>query len=181
MSRKRQTPAGRAAFLRCARGGAAVEFALIAAPFVGLLVAIVQTGLVFFAGQVLQASTARAARQIMTGQAQAQGATAAQFQQAVCNNAGGLFDCASLSVNVQTFSSFASISRLNPVRNGEIDPSRLSFQPGIAGNIELVQVYYPWPVGPNIFGVNLANLGGDSSLLIATSVLRNEPYSAVSA
>ena len=176
MSRRRQTPGARRAFTRCTQGGAAVEFALIATPFIGLLLAIVQTGLVFFAGQVLQASTAQAARQIMTGQAQAQGTTASQFQQAVCTNAGGLFNCGALSVNVQTFTSFSSISRLNPAQGGAINPALLSFQPGIAGNIELVQVYYPWPVGPNIFGVNLANLGGNSSLLIATSVFRNEPY-----
>jgi Flp pilus assembly protein TadG len=143
---------------------------------VGLLVAIIQTGLVFFAGQVLQASTAQAARQIMTGQAQAQGVTAAQFQQAVCNNAAGLFTCGNLSVNVQTFTSFSSMTRLNPVQNGAINPALLSFQPGIAGNIEMVQVYYPWPVGQNIFGIDLANVGGNSSLLIATSVFRNEPY-----
>ena len=94
----------------------------------------------------------------------------------MCNGAGGLFNCASLSVNVQTFTSFAAMTRLNPVQGGAINPALLTFQPGIAGNIELVQVYYPWPVGPNIFGVNLANLGGSSSLLIATSVFRNEPY-----
>ncbi len=176
MSRRRPIPGGRRAFFRCARGATAVEFALIATPFRGLLMAVVQTGLVFFASQVLQASTAQAARQIMTGQAQAQGTTAAQFQQAVCDHAGGLFNCGSLSGNVQPFSSFSSISRLNPVQNGAIKPSLLSFQPGIAGNIELVQVYYPWPVGPNIFGLDLANLGGNSSLLIATSVFRNEPY-----
>jgi len=176
MSRRRQTPGRKPGFSRCTRGGAALEFALIATPFLGLLLAIVQTGLVFFAGQVLQASTAQAARQIMTGQAQAQGMTSAQFQQAVCANAGGLFNCGGLSVNVQTFTSFSAISRLNPVQNGAINPALLGFQPGIAGNIELVQVYYPWPVGPNIFGVNLANLGGSSSLLIATSVFRNEPY-----
>jgi len=176
MSRRRQTPGRKPGFSRCTRGGAALEFALIATPFLGLLLAIVQTGLVFFAGQVLQASTAQAARQIMTGQAQAQGMTSAQFQQAVCANAGGLFNCGGLSVNVQTFTSFSAISRLNPVQNGAINPALLGFQPGIAGNIELVQVYYPWPVGPNIFGVNLANLGGNSSLLIATSVFRNEPY-----
>ena len=41
-------------FRRNRRGSAAVEFALIATPFFALLFAIIETSIVFFAGQVLE-------------------------------------------------------------------------------------------------------------------------------
>src|ERR1700690_1807777 len=81
-------------FVRHQDGAAAVEFALVALPFLALLFAILETALVFFAGQTLEAAAANSARLIMTGQAQSAGYAQADFKTAVCANlAGGLFDC----------------------------------------------------------------------------------------
>lgn len=159
---------------RCERGATAVEFALIAVPFLALLIAMVETALVFVAGQVLQAATSESARLVMTGQAQAM--TASQFQQAVCSRAGGFFACSQLSVNVETYASFASATQTNPIKNGKLDPSSFGFSAGKPGQIEVVQVFYPWPLGADLLGLNLNNVGGDSHLVTATAVFRNEPY-----
>jgi Flp pilus assembly protein TadG len=159
---------------RCERGATAVELALIAVPFLALLTAMVETALVFFAGQVLQAATTEAGRLIMTGQAQ--GMTASQFQQAVCDRAGNLFTCSQMSVNVQTFGSFTSATSANPIQNGRLDTSGFGFSPGTSGQIEVVQVFYAWPLGMDLLGLNLNNVNGDSHLLTATAVFRNEPY-----
>ena len=51
-------------------GAAAVEFALVAAPFLALVFAIMETAIVFFAGQALETAVADTSRLIMTGQAQ---------------------------------------------------------------------------------------------------------------
>ena len=56
-------------------GAAAVEFALIAAPFLALVFAIMETAIVFFAGQALETAAADSARLIMTGQAQIKAST----------------------------------------------------------------------------------------------------------
>ena len=62
------------------RGSAAVEFALVAPMFFGLLFAIIETALVFFSGQVLETIAQDSARAILTGQAQAQGGSVAACQ-----------------------------------------------------------------------------------------------------
>jgi Flp pilus assembly protein TadG len=54
-------------FRRNRRGSAAVEFALVAPVFFALLFAIIETSIVFFAGQVLETITQDAARTILTG------------------------------------------------------------------------------------------------------------------
>src|ERR1700722_4638474 len=66
-------------------GAPSVEFGLLAAPFLALSFATLQTAIIFFAGQALETATATSARLILTGQAQTQGWSAAQFKQQVCN------------------------------------------------------------------------------------------------
>jgi Flp pilus assembly protein TadG len=43
--------------VRADKGAAAVEFAIIAVPFIALLLAILQTGVVLFAAQALESAT----------------------------------------------------------------------------------------------------------------------------
>ena len=157
-------------------GNAIIEFALIAPPFIALLFAILETALVFLAQQFLQTATTQTARLILTGQAQTQNMTAAQFQQAVCANGAALFTCANVYVNVQKFNSFSSMSMLNPVSNGAFTPGSMKFSMGNPGDIMLVQVFYQWPVYLAPLGFDLSNLKGNMRLLIGTAVFRNEPY-----
>lgn len=164
-------------FVRSENGVTAVEFALVSAPFVALLMAILETALAFFAQEALQTATTQAARLIMTGQVQNGGMSAAQFQQIVCNDAGSLFSCNNIYVNVQTFSTFSQIAMLNPVQNGNFQSGQMNFQPGNAGDIVVVQAFYQWPVFPAPLGFNLANLNGNLMLLVGTAAFRNEPYS----
>jgi len=156
-------------------GAAAVEFAMVAAPFLGLTFAILETGMVLLAGQTLQTAVALSARQILTGQSQTQGLSAAQFQQVVCTNVSSLFNCGSIYVNVQTYASFGSVSMLNPVQNGSFNANSMNYSPGGPGDIVVVQLFYQWPIVVPV--PSLANVGG-SRLLVATAAFRNEPYQA---
>jgi Flp pilus assembly protein TadG len=160
----------------CRSGSAAVEFALLATPFLALIFLVLNTTLAFFAQQTLQSATTTAARLIMTGQAQSQGLTIAQFQQAVCANTNGLVDCSGIYVNVQTFSSFSTVTMLNPVQNGSFSNTNLAYSLGNAGDIEIVQVFYQWPLYATLLGYNFANLGSGMDLLVATAAFRNEPF-----
>lgn len=157
-------------------GATAVEFALVALPFFALLYAILVTGLVFLAEELLQTATTDSARLIMTGQAQSQKMSASQFQKYVCSQVSALFTCSGIYVNVQKFSSFGNISMLNPLQNGNFNSGAMNYNLGGPGDIILVQVFYQWPetVGP--MGYNLTNMNGNYRLLQATAVFRNEPY-----
>ena len=55
-------------FARAREGSAAIEFGLVAAPFLALLFAIMETAFVFFAGQSLEYAASQGGRLIMTGQ-----------------------------------------------------------------------------------------------------------------
>jgi Flp pilus assembly protein TadG len=161
--------------LRSESGSVVVEFALIAPLFLALLVAVIETALVFFSQQVLQTAVTQSARQIMTGQAQTQNMTAGQFQKAVCGNLPTMFNCANLYVNVQEFASFSTVSMLNPLQNGKLSNSNMNYGLGVGGDIEMVQLFYLWPILTAPLGFGLPNINGNY-LLVATAVFRNEPF-----
>jgi Flp pilus assembly protein TadG len=165
-------------FARAETAAAAVEFALVAAPFLALLFAILETALVFFASQTLEAAASNSARLIMTGQAQMAGYSQADFKTAVCKSlSNSMFNCSTgVYVDVKSYSSFTSIDASSPVANGKLDTSKMTYTPGGPGDIVVVRLYYQWPVYVTMFGDNLTNLNGGNRLMVATSVFRNEPY-----
>jgi Flp pilus assembly protein TadG len=172
-------------FARAEEAAAAVEFALVAAPFLALIFAIMETALVFFAGQTLEATATEAGRMIMTGQAQTAGYTsAADFKtNVVCPALGtnSLFSCANVQVDVKTYTTYASINSATPVKDGALDTSQMCYSPGAAGAIEVVRLYYEWPIYLSLLNDSLSNLANGKRLLIATSVFRNEPFGTTSA
>jgi Flp pilus assembly protein TadG len=164
-------------FARQQDGAAAVEFALVAAPFLALTFAILETAFVFFAQQTLEATSADASRLIMTGQAQTANYTAANFKTAVCARVYGLFDCANgMTVDVKTYSNFSAVNNAAPVSGGVFDSSQTAYTPGGPGCIVRVTLYYQWPIYVTMYNTALANLNGNKRLLVATAVFRNEPY-----
>jgi Flp pilus assembly protein TadG len=163
-------------FSRHDDGAAAIEFGMVAAPFLALMFAIMETALVFFAGQTLETAVADSARLIMTGQAQTQGFNATQFKTQVCSKVGGLFDCAGgLYVDVKTYSSFGAVDNSPPIikPDGTIDTT---YNAGGPGDIVVVRLIYQWPVYASLLGFNLSNTGSNKRLLISTAAFRNEPY-----
>jgi len=158
-------------------GAAAVEFAMVAAPFLALVFAIMETAMVFFAGQVLETAAADSARLIMTGQAQNQSLDQAAFKDAVCSRIYGLFNCTGgIYIDVKTYTSFATVDTTPPIdQNGELI-NNFIYQPGQPGDIVVVRLFYQWPVYVPLLGFNLADMAGGKRLMAATVAFRNEPY-----
>jgi Flp pilus assembly protein TadG len=164
-------------FVRRQDGAAAVEFGLVAAPFLALMFAILETALVFFSGQVLETAAADSARLIMTGQAQQQGFNQTAFKNAVCAKIYGLFDCANgVYIDVKTYTSFSNVDTSLPIdANGNL-VENFNYQPGGPGDIVVVRLYYKWPIYVDLLGSSSANLAGNKRLLVSTVAFRNEPY-----
>jgi Flp pilus assembly protein TadG len=179
------SPAGSAATLRKAlrrfrrnrRGSAAVEFALVAPVFFALLFAIIETAIVFFAGQVLETVTQDSSRMIMTGQAQTGGFSQAQFKTYVCGKISVLFDCASgIFIDVKSYPAFSNVSITEPIDAGKNFVAPNNYSPGGPGDIVVVRLFYKWPLIVTGLGYNISNLSNSQRLLTGTAAFRNEPY-----
>jgi Flp pilus assembly protein TadG len=159
-------------------GSTTIEFAMVAAPFLAMVFAIMETAMVFFAGQALETAASDSARLIMTGQAQTQGFDATKFKTAICDKIYGLFSCAGgLYVDVKNYPAFASVDTSKPLdANGNLQTGTFGYQPGGPGDIVVVRLMYQWPIYVSLLGLNLADSAGSNRLLMSTVAFRNEPY-----
>lgn len=153
------------------RGSAALEFALVAPVFFALLFAIIETGIMFLAGQLLETINQDSARMILTGQAQSASYSQSQFASYVCNQVPALFNCSNIYIDVENYPSFSNIDITNPISSScNVDTSNFKYSPGGPGDIVVVRLFYQWPLYVTPFGC------GNKVLLSSTAAFKNEPY-----
>ncbi|MCW1991617.1 Flp pilus assembly protein TadG [Bradyrhizobium diazoefficiens] len=169
-----------AAFARDSRGATAVEFALVAAPFLALIIALIQTFIVFFAQELLESVVRQSARLVMTGQVQSAQMTQAAFKQKVCDQVVILFNCNGMMVDMQVATSWNSTNTAMPSltfdSKGAVT-NTWQFNPGNSGDIVVLRVMYVWPVMLGPLGFNLSNLSNGNRLIMASAAFQNEPGS----
>ena len=164
-------------------GAAAIEFALIAIPFLALIMGILEIAMLYLVSTTLENATSDAARQIRTGQFQnGSTVTAADFVTQICSELSWLgSSCSSnLFVDVRTYASYTAIAEPNPISNRQITQASLTFSPGAAGNIVMVRAFYQWQLFTPGLDMMVATLNGGSTLITATAAFKNEPYGASS-
>lgn len=161
------------------RGVTAVEFAMVAGPFLMMLFGIIAVGLYFFTTFSLENAVEQAARVIRTGQAQQAGMTDVQFKAKVCEYVPGHIDCqGKVFVNVKSFPSSESITpgSLPTCLDGSGNLKTSSdYVPGTANVVVLVWVCYEWDMAKFPW-INLGDMGNGSRLIQATTTFRTEPY-----
>ena len=163
-------------------GVTAVEFGLIAFPFLILIVALLETALVHMTTLDLENAVKTASRQIRTGQAQVAALTSTQFKDLVCANTVLIDSCKTnpnLVIDVRSYDDFDTIST---------DPSEIfdefgeftgseNFSLGSGLKVVVVRAYYKMGLLAQVPIVGLANAGPHHRMLNAISVFRNEPFS----
>jgi Flp pilus assembly protein TadG len=171
-------------------GAAAIEFAVVSIPFLALLFAILESGIIFLANQTLESAAATAGRLILTGQVQAALTQNPNydFHARVCESLPPLFSCNKVYVDVQTATSFSAANTGAPIKNGAwsvpLDNQgnpKFNIKPGGPGDIVVMRVMYQWPVYVSLLNLanTLSNMNGNMTLLMATTVFRNEPFAPV--
>ena len=165
-------------FRHDASGATAVEFGLVALPFLALLFAILETSLIFFAGQTLETAVVNTARLIRTGQAQQLGYGVTNIRTSICSQVITLANCAgNLQLDVRTYATFSSINLAKPLNaQGNLDTSNFTYAAGHGGDIVVVRAFFEWPVWSKLLGLGFGNLTNGNHLLSATAAFRNEPF-----
>lgn len=162
-----------------ARGGAtAIEFAIVAVPFLFMLFSIIEIGRLYTLSSVLEDATMDASRRIRTGEMQQSGASASAFKAAVCDRMS-IFqdDCdTQLTVDVRVMPQFANQTPPDPVTGSTFSESQLGYQPGAAGDIVLVRTWWRATLFAPLVTQGLQKLSDGSAVLTAASTFRTEPY-----
>lgn len=127
-------------------GATAVEFALVGVPFFITIGAIFEMAVTYAVIMFADFGTEELARKIRTNQITSGSHNEQTFRQELCKMPWmKVFECNKLKVNVQQIAEFGdpAIPR-DP--NGNLDDTQFGFSPGGRSSINVLRVYYEWPV-----------------------------------
>lgn len=162
--------------LRSSDGSAAVEFGMVALPFILMVFAILELGLVFVTDSILENATIETGRLVRTGRASAQSMTAATFKTSLCSRMS-IFasDCtARATVDVREIPQFATVPP-DPMAGGTFNNGVLTYTNGDPGDLILVRVWYRQPLLTTFLAQGLSRMNDGAAMLTATTAFRNEP------
>lgn len=187
--------------MRNRRGAVALEFAIVAAPFLFMLFAIIESGMVFVANIDLSNATMALARQIRTGAVVAAGASAStkgvvlsltDFKTAICSKMALVSNSTcinQLQVDLRSPSSFGGGQNASsPLSNGNFNTASLCYYSGSAGSVVEFRAFYLWPIAtPMLFSalvnassytVNGQTTTGNYRVLLSAEAFRVEQNAA---
>lgn len=170
------------AALKDRKGSAAVEFALVAPPFLALMMSTFEVGWFYFAASQVDAATIETARLVRTGQVQKAGFDKQDFFNEVCPNIQIFGDCdETLTVEVTVFDSFAELAAdTSPVVCTNDEPAEiaaLAFDPGTDNSIVRLRVCLLYKTINPTIGVNVSETSEGKRRVFGTYIFQNEPYS----
>lgn len=159
-------------------GTTAIEFSLVAIPFITMMLGVVEIALMYTAGSLLEGSTASAARMIRTGQLQVLNPAdpEAVFREALCANIKALVNCNNIQIEVvQLPDGFMDAGDYAPQFDEDGNLITRAFTMGGSSDVVLIRTAYRYPFMTPLLTPILGGASG-SRLLMSTVVLETEPY-----
>lgn len=173
-------------------GITAIEFAMVAGPFLFLLFGIISVGFYFFVAFSLERAVDEASRVIRTGQAQTQQPnpmTSAEFKTLVCSKLPPFMKarCSGggdkIRVHVQNFANFNGAPASCTNVGGQLIPANgQQYSPGGASSVVLVTICFEWEFTQTLANMTYwitptnARMANGSTLLRSSTVFTSEPY-----
>lgn len=163
-------------WIRKKDGTTAIEFALMAIPYIILSLGIIELSIMYAAATLLEGATSSAARLIRTGQLQQSGGDPeALFRDAICNYATVLINCNDVVIEALPMESFASYDDMLPVYDEDGNMVSQGFDAGGSNDRMLIRVSYRYTMLDPFVGMLLAG-PTNTRLFMSTIVLQTEPY-----
>lgn len=158
-------------------GTAAIEFALMAFPFLFLVLGILEISMMYAAATVLEGATSSAARLIRTGQIQEQSDPQAAFRNALCNYATVLVRCNDVIIEVQPMTNFDDYDSMQPAYDEDGNMVSSGFNSGSSDSKMLIRAAYRYEMMNPFVGTMLLG-ASNSRQFMSTIVMQTEPYDA---
>jgi Flp pilus assembly protein TadG len=159
-------------FLHDARGAAAVEFAVVALPFLTLAVGVIEIGVDYYVFSQIDQATQQSVQEIRSGSVQVRNLTRDEFRDTVFCPKLSMLACDKAVFNVAVV---RDESHWSAFTMRTVDPAAAKWCTGNPREIVLVQVAYPVPLASMIWAGDKSNVNGQRYYL-AAAAFRNEPF-----
>lgn len=165
-------------WLRGRDGTTAVEFTLVAIPFMLMTIGIIEVALAYTASSLFQGATESAARLIKTGQLQQSGGDPETvFRNALCQKAVVLVNCENIQLEVVHIpdDSFSDAGDYAAAFDDDGNLVSRGFDAGADNDVILIRAAYRYEFLTPLLGQMLGGSRG-SWMLLTTIILETEPY-----
>ncbi len=166
-------------------GGTAIEFALVATPFLMFVFGLIGCCFFFFVTNSIENGMDQMNRLIRTNRLGTM--TVTDFKNGICTNAGSWIDCKNLQMFVQDYpNGWSQLNADKPppcVQNGAVavntspggDP--MNKYTGTASDVVVVTACYKWGFTKKLPFLKLGNMSDGSMMMQTAIAFRSEPYS----
>jgi len=161
-------------------GNVMIEFAMLAPVFFMLVMGLVEFVLFQYRTHTLNHVVYEATRNLQTGEVQTSSGDVAvqkaEFYKSVCESAGVLIDCESISFDVRAYGDLKDVDYPPPDFDEDGVPTNFVFQPGGANKYSVVRASIPHHfVTP--FMAELFGMGPDMPAIVNSyCIVKNEPW-----
>jgi Flp pilus assembly protein TadG len=163
-------------FIKNRQGSTAIEFALLALPFLVLIFAIIELAIMYFVDSGLDAAVHKAVRQVRVGTAKSAAWDINKFKTAVCADLSYSFSCtANLKVRSTVITDMNSVSKVSGIVGGTLTVTE-SFDIGGSGDYVLIQAFLPWDPVMKLYAFAGGRLSDGRYVLGAAELFKNEPF-----
>ena len=167
-------------FRRDRSGSTAIEFTALAIPFSLLVFAILESCISFAGQQVMANITDDIARQLRTGQIRPADLDDTTLKEMICDQLDMIVadGCPGLLVDLREYDTFpeAAAVRINLTADKDINTTGFAVTPGPSMSINMLRVFYKWPVMTDFMRKSMSNLKDGKTLHFATVTWQNEPF-----
>jgi Flp pilus assembly protein TadG len=164
-------------------GNTAIEFAIVATPFMMFIFGLVGCAFYFFIMSSVEKGMDQASRLVRTGQAVTDNMTVDQFKQTICDGAGKWLKCPSLQIFVTRWPDWASVkpqicvdANKVLITNTAPGDSPIATYSGTASDIVMVTACYKWNFTSTFPFLKLGNMPDGSLMMQTTTAFRSEPF-----
>ncbi|WP_192845072.1 TadE/TadG family type IV pilus assembly protein [Aureimonas sp. AU20] len=158
-------------FRRDRSGATAVEFAILAVPFLFLTFATIETGLLFISQLTLDGGVEQVSRLVRTGQLDADDLKPETFRKLICDRVSVFLSCDKLTIDLRTYASFQDVDLSQPDASQQYGTKT---EAGGSKTIMALRVFYPWT--PVTDFLKLLSTSNGKVVLASVSAFRTEPY-----
>ncbi len=164
------------AFLHDRKGAVAIEFVILAFPFLLLMLVLLETATVFYAELVMDRAVAKIGREVRTGQITNADLTETEFKDKLCAEVKFMFDCSKLKVDLKTYGSFGAVPTSTPIKGGDLDSTGFSYTKPSGETITALKAYYKWPLYVDVLREMSTTLSDHSFMVVGSAAFMTEPY-----
>jgi len=167
-------------------GSTAVEFAIVATPFLMFIFGLVGCAFYFFTVSSVEKGMDQTSRLIRTGEAVTDKMTVDQFKQDICDAAGNWIDCNKLQIFVSSYSDgWSGLNSAKPqpcvqdgaiVMNAAPGNDLIAIYSGAASDVVVVTACYKWDFTTKLPFFKFGNMADGSMMLQTATAFRSEPY-----